>query len=131
MLRIRQRYSNDCAIAAVSMATGVPWHVCANLARAKYGWRPSGRFGVCYNWLLSRLLWETEFHPGQAFKLRPKSNHRRAVASVRSVNIRGKNHFHAVAIVNGRVLDPSRRKQVSAERVKRSARNITEIIRKR
>ncbi len=128
MRRIRQRYDNDCAIAAVSMATGIPWHKCAAMARAKYGWRPTRKTGVCYNWLLTRLGWDTEFHPGIAFGLRPKVNHRRAVVSVRSINVRGKNHYHAVAIVNGRVLDPSPRRQVSAERIKRGARNVMQII---
>lgn len=126
---VRQRHRNDCAIAAVSMATGVPYHRCLRLAREKAGWSPSRKSGICYNWLMVRLGFGIKYHQGIAYAplgpSRTPVNQRRAVVSVRSINERGKHHYHAVAIINGRAIDPSTRRRVSAERIRRGVRHMS------
>lgn len=125
---IKQKYSNDCAIAAVAMALHLPYRRVLRVAITK-GFRPGGNNG---GMVLATLFWALGYDfecrprmmrngfPNVMEAPRPMPVKMPCVVSIPSLNNRG--GFHAVTVAHGRVFDPSPKRQASFEYVKRHAR---------
>lgn len=124
MKREFMRYGNDCSVASVAMATGVPYSKVLAKAREK-GFKPNARWGCNFYQLLHHLdrLGEVQIIRmlGDFPKrLKVQGTH---VVSIPSLNNRGKGHLHAVVVHKGRVFDPSRRRRATMARVRATVRN--------
>lgn len=111
-------------MAAIAMATGIPYHQCMRVARAK-GYSVLKTKGMSPYHILYHLGMGSDSDIIKSRKRLPHTKLRpRAIYSVKSVNRRGKNAYHAVVFFKGKVLDPSPRRQISVARLKKTTRNV-------
>lgn len=118
---IKMRYSNDCSIASVAMATRLSYEECFNTA-VKHGFKPNSDYGFDLGSLLNYLGFDFDCRPFFPWARRNLPLVQPFIASVNSVNNIG--GFHAIVVEHGRVFDPSNKRQVSFERFMKTRRHL-------
>lgn len=125
---IKMRFSNDCSLASVAMVTRIPYQRVLKTALAR-GFKPNGKHGMDIAQLLYDLGWDMGMRVYSRHRpRRPLPLVQPFIASVPSVNNRG--GYHAIVVDRGRVLDPSRKKQISFARFMRTRRHMYYRFRK-
>jgi NADH:ubiquinone oxidoreductase subunit E len=120
----KMRYSNDCAIAAVAMALRVPYSRVFAASRFQEQFKPNGRLGCYPGQLIIDCGFECEYIMRRA---KMRATNYPVVVSVKSVNNRvGR---HAVVVCQGRVYDPSNKRQVTIQHVRRTGHIVYKPVR--
>ena len=122
MKYVRQKYRNDCGIAAIAMATGIAYPVVLKVAR-RAGFKPNSKYGIYLHKIIELLDYDTRVNWGKYKNLRIKPfKLADQIVSIPSLNVRGTDNLHAVVLHRGRVYDPSPRRKSNLAHVKRTAR---------
>lgn len=126
----RMRGRNDCAIAAIAFATGFSYPRVLKAAIDSQGFRLGGPMGCNMYQTLNRLRVPYEC---EIYRRRHSMNVRKIrlqgvrIVSVRSLNLRRRNAYHAVVLIDGKVFDPSNRRRASLDYVLARADNAAVI----
>ena len=119
---VRQKYKNDCGIAAIAMATGIAYPVVLRIAK-KAGFKPNSKYGIYPHKIIELIGFNVGMNWGKYKRLRIKPfKLNNQIAVVPSLNVRNKDNLHAVVLHRGRVYDPSPRRKSNLAHVKRTAR---------
>lgn len=102
----KMRFDNDCTVASVSMVTRIPYDRCLKVA-IENGFIPDGKIGFDVAVLLMHLDIECCYGVNKLVLCKDEP----IITSIHSLN--NPDGFHAVAVHQGKVYDPSNKKTAS------------------